>query len=231
MRARCAQSGWDEPWARRAQKLAGGNVAIALLCNTIPTGAILVVLILIFAPISGAHFNPAVSIAFALQRELPWSMAAGYIAAQIIGPLWACGRPISCLNCRCGNSQSLRALAPGDGSRRRSRRSDCCSLSAAARHGAGRHSLRGRPLHHLGLLVHRIDIFRQSSRDNRALVVRHFRRDCSLRRGCIHRRAVRGNGSGRDSVKAPPLGRPSWPAAIDFPIHPREESTAAPSMR
>jgi hypothetical protein len=72
MRARCAQSGWDEPWARRAQKLAGGNVAIALLCNTIPTGAILVVLILIFAPISGAHFNPAVSIAFALQRELPW---------------------------------------------------------------------------------------------------------------------------------------------------------------
>jgi hypothetical protein len=92
MRARCAQSGWDEPWARRAQKLAGGNVAIALLCNTIPTGAILVVLILIFAPISGAHFNPAVSIAFALQRELPWSMAAGYIAAQIIGAVvgvWA----------------------------------------------------------------------------------------------------------------------------------------------
>jgi hypothetical protein len=70
---------------RRAQKLAGGNVAIALLCNTILTGAILVVPILIFAPISGAHFNPAVSIAFALQRELLWSMAAGYIAAQIIG--------------------------------------------------------------------------------------------------------------------------------------------------
>ena len=53
-----------------AQKLAGGNVALALLCNTIPTGAILVVLILIFGPLSGAHFNPAVSIAFALRREL-----------------------------------------------------------------------------------------------------------------------------------------------------------------
>ena len=48
-----------------AQKLAGGNGAIALLCNTLPTGAILIVLILIFGPISGAHFNPAVSIAFA----------------------------------------------------------------------------------------------------------------------------------------------------------------------
>jgi glycerol uptake facilitator-like aquaporin len=75
-----------------AQKLAGGNVALALLCNTIPTGAILVVLILIFGPISGAHFNPAVSVAFALRRELPWSIASGYIAAQIVGAIagiWA----------------------------------------------------------------------------------------------------------------------------------------------
>jgi glycerol uptake facilitator-like aquaporin len=75
-----------------AQKLAGGNVALALLCNTIPTGAILVVLILIFGPLSGAHFNPAVSVAFALRRELPWPIAAGYIAAQIIGAVagvWA----------------------------------------------------------------------------------------------------------------------------------------------
>jgi glycerol uptake facilitator-like aquaporin len=68
-----------------AQKLAGGNAALALLCNTIPTGAILVVLILIFGPTSGAHFNPAVTIAFALRRELPWSIAAAYIGAQIIG--------------------------------------------------------------------------------------------------------------------------------------------------
>jgi glycerol uptake facilitator-like aquaporin len=75
-----------------AQKLAGGNVALALLCNTIPTGAILVVLILIFSPLSGAHFNPAVSIAFALRRELPWPIAAGYVAAQIVGAVagvWA----------------------------------------------------------------------------------------------------------------------------------------------
>jgi len=68
-----------------AQKLAGGNVALALLCNTIPTGAILVVLILVFGPVSRAHLNPAVSLAFALRRELPWPIAAGYSAAQLVG--------------------------------------------------------------------------------------------------------------------------------------------------
>jgi glycerol uptake facilitator-like aquaporin len=68
-----------------AQKLAGGNVALALLCNTIPTGAILVVLILIFGPVSGAHFNPAVTLAFAARRELPWRMAGFYLIAQILG--------------------------------------------------------------------------------------------------------------------------------------------------
>ena len=70
-----------------AQKLAGGNGALALLGNTIPTGAILVVLILILAPISGAHFNPAVSLAFALRGELPWLIAAGYVAAQVAGAI------------------------------------------------------------------------------------------------------------------------------------------------
>ena len=68
-----------------AQRLAGGNGALALLCNTLPTGAILTVLILTFGPISGAHFNPAVSAAFALRRELLWGEAASYIVAQIVG--------------------------------------------------------------------------------------------------------------------------------------------------
>jgi glycerol uptake facilitator-like aquaporin len=67
-----------------AAKLAGDG-AVALLCNTVPTGAILVVLILIFGPLSGAHFNPAVSLAFALRRELPWPTAALYMAAQLLG--------------------------------------------------------------------------------------------------------------------------------------------------
>ena len=77
-----------------AQKLAGGNDALALLCNTLPTGAILAVLILVFGPLSGAHFNPAVSIGFALRGELPRSTAAMFIAAQVLGGLvgvWAAG--------------------------------------------------------------------------------------------------------------------------------------------
>ena len=68
-----------------AAKLAGGNGALALLCNTLPTGAILTVLILTFGPVSGAHFNPAVSIAFTLRGELPMRTAAIYVGAQVIG--------------------------------------------------------------------------------------------------------------------------------------------------
>jgi glycerol uptake facilitator-like aquaporin len=68
-----------------AAKLAGGNNAIALLCNTLPTGAILVVLILIFGPLSGAHFNPAVSLAFALRGALPWPIVGIYFVAQVLG--------------------------------------------------------------------------------------------------------------------------------------------------
>jgi glycerol uptake facilitator-like aquaporin len=74
-----------------ARKLTGDD-AVALLCNTFPTGAILAVLILVFGPLSGAHFNPAVSLAFALRGELPWSMAVVYIVAQVFGGLvgvWA----------------------------------------------------------------------------------------------------------------------------------------------
>jgi glycerol uptake facilitator-like aquaporin len=70
-----------------AERLASGNAALALLCNTIPTGAILVVLILIFGPISGAHFNPAVTLAFASRGKLPWAIAGLYIMTQIVGAI------------------------------------------------------------------------------------------------------------------------------------------------
>ena len=68
-----------------AQRLAGGNAALALLGNTIPTGAILVVLITVLAPVSGAHFNPAVSLVFAARREFAWRDVAPYILVQCAG--------------------------------------------------------------------------------------------------------------------------------------------------
>jgi glycerol uptake facilitator-like aquaporin len=67
------------------ETLSGGNVAIALLANAIATGAILVVLILVLGPVSGAHFNPAVTLAFLLRREIPPSDAALYVSVQVAG--------------------------------------------------------------------------------------------------------------------------------------------------
>ncbi len=68
-----------------AERLADGNVAIALLGNTIPTGAILVVLIMVFGPISGAHFNPAVTLAFAIRKEIAVKDSVLYVLTQIVG--------------------------------------------------------------------------------------------------------------------------------------------------
>lgn len=67
------------------ERLSGGNIAIALLANTIATGAALVALILTFGPVSGAHFNPAVSLADAWQRGMPWRETPAYIFAQVVG--------------------------------------------------------------------------------------------------------------------------------------------------
>src|SRR5947209_5627710 len=69
------------------ERLAGGNVALALLANTIATGAALVALILTFGPISGAHFNPAVTLADAMESGVAWREVPGYVAAQCAGGL------------------------------------------------------------------------------------------------------------------------------------------------
>ena len=74
------------------ERLAGGNAALALMGNTLATGAGLVVLITIFGPLSGAHFNPAVTLVFALRREIAPSRAAAYMAVQVVGAIlgvWA----------------------------------------------------------------------------------------------------------------------------------------------
>ena len=73
-----------------AEALAGGNIAIALLGNTIPTGAILFVLITMLGPISGAHFNPAVTLAFTIRKELQTRKAVLFVLAQIAGGILGC---------------------------------------------------------------------------------------------------------------------------------------------
>jgi len=69
------------------ERLAGGNAAIALVANALATGAGLYVLITLFAPLSGAHFNPVVALAFASRREIPWRDASAYVAAQALGAI------------------------------------------------------------------------------------------------------------------------------------------------
>lgn len=69
------------------ERLAGGNAAIALLANSVATGAALVALIAAFGPLSGAHFNPSVSLGAALANRLPWPSAAAYVLVQIVGAL------------------------------------------------------------------------------------------------------------------------------------------------
>ena len=68
-----------------AERLAGGNIAVALLANTVATGAALLALILMFAPVSGAHFNPVVSMSAAVRDDLPWIDAVRYVSVQVAG--------------------------------------------------------------------------------------------------------------------------------------------------
>ena len=87
----------SRPWSAPASWRSGLPAVTArlrCLCNTLPTGAILAVLILVFGPLSGAHFNPAVSLAFALRGELPWPIAALYIGRKCSARLSASGRRI-----------------------------------------------------------------------------------------------------------------------------------------
>lgn len=147
------------------ERLAGGNVAIALLANTIATGAALVALILTFGPISGAHFNPAVSLADARQRGMPWRETPRYVIAQILGayigvmsahamfalPLLSVSRQM-----RSGRPQAFRI--------------HCYIRIVVSDLGvfATAHvcsAVCGWGVHHGVVLVHRIDIVRQPRRD------------------------------------------------------------------
>ena len=149
------------------ERLSGGNVALALLGNTIPTGAILFVLITMFGPISGAHFNPAVTAVFAIRKNLPPSDAVNYVIVQVLGAV--VGVLVAHLMFErklCCKSPRRLALAPHSGFPSGSRPLVSfltILLTLKANRGGG--SSLGQPLHHRSLLVHCLDIVRQPGCD------------------------------------------------------------------
>ena len=158
-----------------AEQLAGGNVAIALLGNTIATGAILVVLILAFGPISGAHFNPAVSIVMGITGGLPWREVGPYALAQVIGgclgTLAAHGMFDLQLfqlagKARTGPAQWFAEFVATFGL--------LITILAVVRFRARGDPVRCRALHHRGLLVHGLDLVRQPGGHGRTRPHRHI---------------------------------------------------------
>ena len=156
------------------ERLSGGNVALALLGNTLPTGAILVVLITMLGPISGAHFNPAVTAVFALRKEIPPAEALGYIGVQVLGAVLGVMAAHLMFEESRAADFGQGACWPGTmvcrvGGGVRPRAHD---LADAASQQLGRADVR-RALHHRGLLVHRLDVLCQPGRDGRSRALRH----------------------------------------------------------
>jgi glycerol uptake facilitator-like aquaporin len=168
------------------------DVALALLCNTLPTGAILVVLITVLGPISGAHFNPAVTLVFTGKRELPPQEALLYVVAQIAGGIagtmaahlmFALPLIDFSMKVRTGGAQWFAEAVAAFGL--------VATILAGIRFqrtavpwlvGLG------------GVLVHRVDLVRQSRGDCRALAVGHVCRHRAGRSRGVHRRAIAGSG-------------------------------------
>ena len=153
------------------ERLAGGNVAIALLANTIATGAALVALILTFGPISGAHFNPAVTLADAVEHGIPWPEAVAYMLAQCAGGI--AGAVIAHLMFRLrwytlsSHSRHGWALVLSEFVHVRAIVGDLGMFPITFGSGA----LRCCELHHCRLLVHGVNLFRKPSSHHGPLVV------------------------------------------------------------
>ena len=142
------------------ERLAGGNLAIALLANTLATGAALVALILAFGPISGAHLNPAVTLADAWQGGLPWPDAAGYVVAQIWSFRRSGRRPCDvweALVFRCTTRSCRRS--PDSQRVCRHFRTAFCDLGLREAPSPSGSFCRGR-VHHVGLLVYGLNVVR-----------------------------------------------------------------------
>lgn len=95
-----------------AERLAGGNAAIALLANTLGTGGVLVAVILAFGPISGAHLNPVVTLSDALRGGLQWSEVLAYVLAQFVGAISGVDSRIPCLGSRSSFSRIALDMDP-----------------------------------------------------------------------------------------------------------------------
>ena len=110
-----------------AERLAAGNLAVALLANTAATVAVLAALIALLAPISGAHFNPAVSFIMALQRRMLWPLALAYtIAQKSLAAALARYSRMRCSSCHCYKAPGTCARAALSGWRNSSRPLACC---------------------------------------------------------------------------------------------------------
>ena len=172
-------------------KLSGGNEALALLGNTLPTGAMLVVLITMFSPISGAHFNPAVTGVFWLKREITPRLALGYILAQLAGgiagvlaahlmfdlPLLQLSTKI-----RSGPAQWFAEYVATFGL--------VLTILATLKAKPAAVPHVGRALHHRRVLVYSFDILCQSRSHAGKGVLRYVRGDTSCRRYSIRYRAI-----------------------------------------
>ena len=183
-----------------AEQLAGGNQAIALLGNTIPTGAILVVLITILGPVSGAHFNPAVTLVFATRGETPWSEVVPYIVVQCVGAILGtvlAHLMFDVLHCnRDQGTQWAITVASGGGR----------DIHACAHHpwrSALRtlgNSMACRVSDHCRLLVHGVHIVCQSGCDNCSRVYDNLLRDRHQPRPWVHSRPIDRSSHGRSSI-------------------------------
>ena len=187
------------------ERLAGGNIAIALLANTLATGAMLVALILTFGPISGAHFNPAVTLADASQGGLAWREVPGYLAAQVVGAFAGVaaahlmfGEPVfrASRHVRAGSAQVFSEFVATFGL--------LCVIWGCARLRSvylflGRRTVRRGRLHHRGVLVHLVNVFCQPRGYAGAIGERHLRWDTAGGCAGIYPRATHGRDRGHDS--------------------------------
>ena len=161
------------------ERLSGGNVAVALLANTIATGAMLVAIIFAFGRISGGHFNPVVTLAIASQGGLGWGEVPGYVLAQIIGALAGVAAAhvmfgeilfSASQHARAGGAQLFSELVATFG---------LLSVIWGCGRAPGSGTVCRGSLHHRGLLVHGIDRLRQSGRDAGQIPDEHLFRHSS----------------------------------------------------